>query len=116
MLYFPAYFSEKRIWESIKVSYVLGFKNWGSLFVALLLAGVMSMIVSIIFSLPYEIVSLFTWGQVNILTYILATLSAIGSVLAYPILFLIFAFQYFSIVEKEEGVSLQSQIDEFENL
>ena len=54
--------------------------------------------------------------EVNIISYILATLSAIGTLLAYPIMIVLFAFQYFSIVEKEEGVSLQSKMDEFENL
>jgi len=116
IIYFPAYFSGKSSVESIKTAFVLGFKNWGSLFVALLLAGIVLIIISIVFSLPYEVISLLSRGQLSIISYIFATLSAIGTLLASPILTAIFAFQYFSIVEREEGVSLQSQIDAFENL
>jgi len=36
--------------------------------------------------------------------------------LTYPIMFIFIAFQYFSIMEKEQGVSLQSKVSEFENL
>ena len=116
IIYFPACFSGKTNVESIKIAFKLGFKNWGSLFVALLLAGVVLMVISIVFSLPYEVVSLFSRGQLSIISYIFATLSAIGTLFISPIVTVIFAFQYFSIVEKEEGVSLQSQMDEFENL
>jgi len=114
--YYPAYFSGKTSIESIIIAFKLGFKNWGSLFVALLLAGIVILVVSIVFSLPYEVVTLFSQGRLSILSYILSTLSAIGTLLTTPIIIVIFAFQYFSIVEREEGVSLQSQINEFENL
>jgi len=116
IIYFPAYFSGKTSVESIKIAFKLGFKNWGSLFVALLLAGIVLAIISIVFSLPYEVVILFSQGQLSIFSYIFATLSAIGTLLISPIVTVIFAFQYFSIVEREEGVSLQSQVSEFENL
>ena len=116
MLYFPAYFSDKEILQSIKISFVLGFRNWGSLFVSILLAGIVLGVVSVLFNLPFQLISLFSPGNISIVSYLLAVLSAIGSLIATPIMVVIFAFQYFSIVEKEEGVSLQSQIDEFENL
>ena len=119
MLYFPAYFSGKRIWESIKVSFSLGFKHWGSLFVAILLAIILIIIVYMVFSLPFQIASMFFMlkgSGANIFLYIFATLSAIGTLLSYPVMIVLFAFQYFSIVEQEEGVSLKSKMDEFENL
>jgi len=116
IMYFPACFSGKTNVESIKVAFKLGFKNWGNLFVALLLAGIVLIVISIVFSLPYEIVNLFSRGQLSIISYIFATFSAIGTLVISPIVMVIFAFQYFSIVEREEGVSLQSQVDEFENL
>jgi len=116
IMYFPACFSGKTAVESIKIAFNLGFKNWGSLFVAILLAGVVLATISFVFSLPYEVATLFSRGQLSIFSYILSTLSAIGTLLISPITAVIFAFQYFSIVEREEGVSLQTQIDEFENL
>jgi hypothetical protein len=116
MLYFPAYFSGKGILQSIKISFFLGFKNWGSLFVAILLAGIILAVISIVFGMPFQIISIFSIGKISIISYIFATLSAIGSIITYPIMVVIFAFQYFSIVEKEEGISLQAQIEDFENL
>ncbi|MCL1932795.1 MAG: hypothetical protein FWF53_03135 [Candidatus Azobacteroides sp.] len=116
MLYFPSYFSGKATMESIKISFSLGFKNWGSLFVAIIITGILFFVVYMVFAAPFEMVSMFFPGEQNIVLYILAALSAIGTLLIYPILIVIFAFQYFSIVEKEEGVSLQSQVSEFENL
>ena len=116
MLYFPAYFSGKTNVESIKSAFSLGFKNWGSLFVAIILVGIVFYVIYIVFSIPFLIESIFLPGKVNIVSYILATLSSIGTLLMYPIMIVVFAFQYFSIVEKEEGVSLQSQLDDFENL
>ena len=120
MLYYPAFFSGKGIWESIKVSFVLGFRHWGSIFVALILTTILYTVVYMIFSAPFQILSLvsvlFPSGNLFILKFIFATLSTVGSMLSYPVIIIIFAFQYFSIVEKEESVSLQSQIDVFENL
>jgi len=116
IIYFPACFSGKTSIESIITAFKLGFKNWGGLFVALLLAGITIIIISIVFSLPYEVVLLFSRGQLSIISYIFAVFSAISTLLVSPIVTVIFAFQYFSIVEREEGVSLQSQMNEFENL
>ena len=119
MLFFPSYFSKKTIWESIKASIVLGFKNWGSLFVAIILVGIVITVASLVFNMPFQIMSIFTTirgGGINIFSYILAIFSTTGTMLTTPIMIIIFAFQYFSIVEKEEGISLKSQLDEFENL
>jgi uncharacterized membrane protein (DUF485 family) len=120
IIYFPAYFSGKTAWESIKTSFKLGFKNWGSLFVAILLSGIMMGIVMMIFYIPFEVIFMLTImshiGGLTIVSIIAAIFLAIGIVLTYPIMFVIFAFQYFSIVEREEGVSLQSKVDDFENL
>ena len=116
MLYFPAYFSGKTNMESIKIAFSLGFKNWGSLFVAIILTGIVFSVIYMIFTAPFQILTLFSLGEINIISFILATLSALGTFLVYPVMTTIFAFQYFSIVEKEEGVSLQSQVSEFENL
>jgi len=116
MQYFPAYFSGKTSVESIITGLVLGFKNWGSLFVALLLTGIVWIVIYLVFFwLRKEAISLLH-VQLSIISYIYSTLSAIVTLLTTPIVVVIFAFQYFSIVEIEEGVSLQSRMDEFENL
>ena len=120
IIYFPAYFSGKSVWKSITIAFKLGFKNWGSLFVAFILTLIVFIVIYMIFSGPLQLVSLFaTLGGINVsyITYfLLAILSSIGTILSYPIMIVIFAFQYFSIVESEEGVSLQSKVSDFENL
>ena len=122
MLYFPALFSGKGYLESIKISFSLGFKNWGSLFVSILLTGIalIALIIALIgiyliFSLPLQYFSI-NIREANIISFAVTSFSAFGILLIQPIIIVIFAFQYFSIVEREEGVSLQSQMNEFENL
>jgi len=113
---YPAYFSKVSIWESIKIAFGMGFRNWGSLIVTLLLAGIAMYIIMIIFSIPNIIVLFISPGEVTFLTFIAAFITMLGNILTYPIMFIFIAFQYFSIVEKEQGVSLQSKVSEFENL
>jgi len=119
VLFFPSYFSDKGIIESVKTSFSLGFKNWGSLMVAIILTAIVIMLLSLVFTLPFQIISMFSMfggREFSMISFILATLSTIGTLLTTPIMIIIFAFQYFSIVEKEEGVSLQSKFEEFEKL
>jgi hypothetical protein len=116
LLLFPAYFSEASTFGSITEAFKLGFKNWGSLFVAILLAGIVLVIISTIFSLPYQILAFISPGQVGLLSFIFATIAQLGTLLITPAMIVIFAFQYFSITEKEKGISLQSKVADFENL
>jgi MFS family permease len=116
IIYFPAFFSGKKNWESVKIAFRLGFKNWGSLFVSLILAGIVAFVVGMIFSLPYQVLAFLSPDYVSTLMYVFSIFSQMATLLTTPVLILIFAFQYFSITEKEEGVSLQAQVDEFENL
>jgi hypothetical protein len=115
LVFYPAYFHNVNAWDSIKIAFSLGFKDWGSIFVAIIIAIVMTGIVSVIFSLPYQVLTMFT-HKITVFNFILASISALGNLLVSVFLFIYMAFQYFSIAEKEEGISLQSQIDEFENL
>ncbi|GHV30780.1 hypothetical protein FACS1894177_03980 [Bacteroidia bacterium] len=117
LAHYPAYFSGAGIWESIKIAFGMGFRNWGNVVVTLLLSGIVMAIISMIFSVPNSIVAMFfSRGEISILTFIFAFIALLGNVLTYPVMFIFIAFQYFSIVENEQGVSLQSKVDEFENL
>jgi hypothetical protein len=113
---YPAYFSGAGIWESIKIAFGMGFRNWGNVIVTLILTGIVFYIINLIFAIPNTIMTLFSFGEVSILSFLFGFLSILGSVLTCPILFIFIAFQYFSIVESEQGVSLQAKVDEFENL
>ena len=113
---YPAYFSEAGIWESIKIAFGMGFRNWGSIIVTLILIGVSTYIIVMIFAIPDIIVTMISHGEIGFLTFIGSFLLFLGEILTYPIMFIFIAFQYFSIVEKEQGFSLQSKVSEFENL
>jgi hypothetical protein len=112
---FPAYFSGTGNRESIKIAFGMGFRNWGSVIVTLLLAGIIIYVIMVIFSIPNVIITLFH-VEVGILTFLFSFIAILGNILTYPVFFVFIAFQYFSIVENEQGISLQSKVDEFENL
>lgn len=107
LAYYPAYFSGASIWESIKIAFGMGFRNWGSVFATILLAGIVLFVIGAIFGIPNIVVTLFSsQGEMSIWTFIFSFLAIFGTVLTYPVMFIFIAFQYFSIVESEQGVSL----------
>jgi hypothetical protein len=113
---FPACFSGKNVVESIRIAIKLGFKNWGSLFVTTLLLVIIIFFVNLIFAIPYSAIIVLNGGEHNLLTFIFASIASFSSALTTPLMVVFLAFQYFSITETEEGISLQSQVDDFENL
>lgn len=115
IVFFPAYFKGVNAIQSIREAFQLGLKNWGNLFVTALLVMVIVSIVSSIFSIPYSMVILF-WGDVTILSFIFSFVVSLFSFMMAPFGLIYFAFQYFSIAEREEGTSLQNQLDDFDNL
>jgi hypothetical protein len=116
LVYYPAFFAGKGTFESIKIAKNLGFKNWGTTFVVLLLASVLSFSVSVVLSIPNTISTFIFVGEHNFLTFIFASIASFSAAITTPFVIVLLAFQYFAITEKEEGISLQSQVDEFENL
>jgi hypothetical protein len=116
LVLFPAYFNGSSAWDSVKIAFSSGFKDWGGIFVAILIASVIAGIVSVILGMPYQIMLMVKSYEITSLGFILASLSSLGNLLTYPFLFIYMAFQYFSIIEKEEGISMQSRIDDFDKL
>ncbi|MDR3340755.1 MAG: hypothetical protein LBT25_11825 [Candidatus Symbiothrix sp.] len=116
LAYYPAYYAGKSASESIRIAFGLGFRNWGTTFVVILLSSILMAIVSVVLSMPHSIVSVFMMGSHNFLTFLLASIAAFGTAITVPFMCVFLSFQYFSIKEKEEGVSLQSKVDDFENL
>ncbi|MDR3217470.1 MAG: hypothetical protein LBU22_00565 [Dysgonamonadaceae bacterium] len=116
LAYYPAYYAGKSVSESIRIAFGLGFRNWGTTFVVILLSSILMMIVSTVLSLPFSILSAFMQGSHNFLTFLLASIASFGSAITIPFMCVFLSFQYFSITEKEEGISLQSKVDDFENL
>jgi hypothetical protein len=116
ILFYPAYFRNASAWNSIKTGFYLGFKDWGGIFVAILISIVFAVVISVVFSVPYQIFSFFNRGEISLSGFLLASLSSLGNFLTSSFLVIYMAFQYFAVAEKEEGISMQSQIDEFDRL
>ena len=116
LIIFPAYFQGDSTFESIKKGFSLGFKNWGTTFATLFIIGIMMFIITIILSAPYQLFIAFNPESNEYIAYLLAIVYSLSSVLTAPFMFVFLAFQYFAIAEKEEGISLQSNLDEFDRL
>jgi len=113
---YPVFFEDASAWGGIKKSFRMGIKHWGSIFLTILLASLLTGIVSYILSMPYFIYLMFNISKSGLIGYILAMLSSLGSVVIYPVFIVFCGLQYTSIVEVEEGISLQNRMDEFDNL
>ena len=122
LLVYPAIFHQQSAGSSIATAFSLGFRYWGSTFLVLLVSGIVMAVFSYLVAGLYEIWMVFglkilPMGVVfEIISYILAIIASLASVVATPVLVTFLAFQYFNIVEQEEGVSVQSEMDEFDNL
>jgi hypothetical protein len=113
---YPIFFEDASAWQGIKKGFRLGFKYWGSTFLTVLLGWLLSAAVSYILAMPYFIYILFNAGGNSLLGYALAMLSSLIGIIVLPVLIIFLSFQYTSIIEKEEGVSLQDKIEGFDNL
>ena len=108
---FPAYFSGTGNRQSIKIAFGMGFRNWGNVFVTVLLIGIAAFVVSVIFSIPTTVLAIVSPGAISILTFLFSFLTILGTILTTPVVFVFIAFQYFSIVEREQRFSPQSEVD-----
>ncbi|MDL2223920.1 hypothetical protein LJB92_01245 [Bacteroidales bacterium OttesenSCG-928-M06] len=113
----PIIFERESAWRSLVKGMRLGFKNWGAVFLTLLLGGVLLMIFSYFLAMPYYVyLMVHIEGGGGFLGYVLAAMASLGTVIAYPLYIIFVGLQYTSIVEKEEGISLQNKIDDFDQL
>jgi hypothetical protein len=115
LINFPVFFEDASAWEGIKKGFRLGFKYWGSIVLTLLLGGLLFIIVYYIFLMPYIVYTMLHLGE-GLLGYVLAMFSSLIMMVMYPVFIIFMGLQYTSIVEREEGVSLQDKVAEFDNL
>lgn len=117
LIRFPALFQGESTFKSIRKGFVLGFKNWGTTFLMILILGIVSYVISLIFAIPSAIWTITHIGDsAGVVANILSSFSSLGSAFVTPFVFVFMAFQYFSVAEKAEGISLQAKIEEFDNL
>jgi hypothetical protein len=116
LLPFPIIFENISAWQAIKKSFKLGFRYWGSTFGTAFLGSLLIGIVSYILAMPFVVYTLFNAGSGGFIGYALAMLSSLVVIVVQPIYIVFMSLQYTSIVEREEGVSLQDKVAEFDNL
>ena len=122
LIIYPAVFHQQSAAGSISTAFSLGFRYWGGTFLVVLVSGIVMTVFSYLISGFYEIWMMFgskilPMGSLfDIISYILAIIGSLATLIATPVLVTFLAFQYFNIVEREEGVSVQSEMDEFDNL
>ncbi|MDL2257087.1 hypothetical protein LJC06_02645 [Bacteroidales bacterium OttesenSCG-928-I14] len=122
LMNYPLIIEDLSIWDSIVKGFKLGFKNWGTTIVLILLGGLILGVISLIFSGAHILwvtlaTSVFELGIIGtIISYLLSIISSLSMVITFPILAILLAFQYFSIIDKTEGKSIQAEIDHFDSL
>lgn len=114
-IFFPAYFQGAGVLESIKEGTKIGFKNWISFVGVILILFMLAFFASMVFTIPASTLMLSpNASHTGIL--LLSLLQTIISTLLIPLYIIYPAFQYFSVVEREEGFTIQTEIDEFDKL
>jgi len=116
LVIFPALFKGETVRKSIIKCFYLGFKYWGSTIVILMIIGIASTVISMFLQLPFSIKMIISPEQTGIVSYMLISLYSLSSAIIIPVMFIFLAFQYFSITEKEEGISLKTKIEAFDKL
>jgi len=116
LIAYPVFFEDASAWKGIKKSFRLGFKYWGSTFLTVFLGSLLYAIISYILAMPYAFYLMTHTGESGWGGYILALFSGFCSMVIYPIFIIFCSLQYTSIVENEEGISLQNKMEDFNNL
>ena len=130
-LMMPVYlFEDIRFVEALKKSFKYGFSAWGGTFVIVFVFGFLANIVSGVTMMPWYIVLLMgdafsLSGQdtgmnasltYQFITYLLGILQAYGMYLSLILSSVGIAFQYFHLREKNEGKSVDENIQNFDSL
>ena len=128
----PVYLFEERIsltdalWKSLR----LGFRTWGGILAVMLvmtiIASVLQGVVSIPWYIAFIVKSLFGLQQAedsfvnsvgfSFIIYLLGVVQAFGGFLTYSLAYISLAYQYGHAAEKIDGVTVDTDIEHFEEL
>lgn len=122
-LYFYMYayiVEETGVVESLQRSYELVKGNWWVTLGYLIVFGIISFILSLIFAIPTLLVTLGAYMQIDFLTsdifvYITSLIAYLGDVLVYPVVYIAGGVMYFSYRNQLEGIDMESDIDNIGN-
>lgn len=128
----PVYLFEERIslTEALGKSLRLGFRTWGGILAVMLvmtiIASVLQGVVSIPWYIAFIVKSLFGLQQAedsfvnsvgfSFITYLLGVVQAFGGFLTYSLAYISLAYQYGHAAEKIDGVTVDTDIEHFEEL
>lgn len=114
---------------ALKQSMRLGFSSWGPLFLILLVLSLIGSIIGGITSMPWTMVAVVksiivasnpsatpTSVGMDFISYVLAVFQCFGAYISQVITLVGVAFFYFSVSEAKDSVSVNSDIDNFEQL
>ncbi len=127
--FFPIYFKNAGIVQAISEGWKIGWQKKGTTFVIILIASLMVSIISSFFSIPFYIyyfskLMLFSNPAagmegvvpVDAISYITYCFATFGSYLMTPFYVIPLAFHYCSAREESEGLSMNSEVDQFETM
>lgn len=115
LVIYPIIFKGASPIDAIKQAFRLGFKYWGTTFLTCLLGGIIYSTVSSIFGIPAIVYTVLGGGS-GLIGYIFSTLMYLPMIVTTPVFLIYLAYQYTSIVEAEEGISLAQKVDDFDKL
>lgn len=118
-LYFYMYVyivEDRGVVDSLQRSYELVKGNWWVTLGYLFVFGIISILLSLIFSIPTLFVTIGSLMQIDFFTsdifvYITSFIKSIGEVLVYPIVYIAGGVMYFSYRNQLEGLDMESDID-----
>ncbi len=121
LVFYPLYFEGMREGRAFKKGFALGWKNWGTTFVMMLVLSILVSTISYVFAIPTYVWSFATMFGYQFdpfagYQYVASFLASFGSYVMQPVLFIGMAFHYFACREKAEQVSVQASVANFENL
>jgi len=128
----PVYLFEERIMltDALGKSLRLGFRTWGGILAVMLvmtiIASVLQGVVSIPWYIAFIVKSLFGLQQAedsfvnsvgfSFIIYLLGVVQAFGGFLTYSLAYISLAYQYGHAAEKIDGVTVDTDIEHFEEL
>jgi hypothetical protein len=130
-MFIPVYiFEDEAFMPALQKSFSYGFKAWGEIFLITLVFGLIANIISSVTMMPWYILTLMgsILGVTDpgsgfdhqpwylFLIYILAIVQGYGSYISAIVTSVGYAFQYFHLREKIEGVSVRDSIQNFDKL
>ena len=130
-LFMPIYlFEDISFFGALKKAFKYGFSHWGGTFVIILVFGLLANIISGVTMMPWYVVMIV--GQVFAITeqgaginasiwyqfisYLLGIIQSYGMYVAYILTAVGIAFQYFHLREKKEGITIDTNIRDFDRL